>query len=101
MFDCCLLFPQLAELRELTGEHVALPNPQYLFELKYDEQREAAFADKSADRSIIYAYHGSKPENFYSILHHGLHAHMNKVRWELSLRYLCFTDSLLYFYFQF
>lgn len=70
---------QLEDLQKLTGENLPLPTPQYLYELQYSERGEAAFEQRRGGRKIIHAYHGSKPENFYSITHHGLHAHMNKV----------------------
>ncbi|XP_067932093.1 protein mono-ADP-ribosyltransferase PARP16-like isoform X2 [Watersipora subatra] len=69
---------QMSDLRKLTGEQISLPDPEYLYELEYDESKEAAFQETRAARNLIYAYHGSKAENFYSILHHGLHAHVNK-----------------------
>lgn len=36
------------------------------------------FDDMSQTRDVWYAYHGSRVDNFHSILNNGLHAHLNK-----------------------
>lgn len=76
--EACLLL-QLETLQKLTKENINLPKPQRLYELKHNDQSDSAFSQRRGDRNILHAYHGSKLENFYSIIHHGLHAHMNKV----------------------
>jgi poly[ADP-ribose] polymerase 16 len=53
--------------------------PTHIFEIKYNEALNAKFDELRQDMDILYGYHGSRVENFYSILHNGLHAHLNKV----------------------
>lgn len=58
----------------------AVPAPDYLFEIVYCDQMNTKFAETKGERDLIYAFHGSRLENFHSILHHGLHCHLNRVR---------------------
>ena len=53
--------------------------PSYVFEVQYSSATSQRFEELQQARGLIYAYHGSRLDNFYSILHNGLHAHMNKV----------------------
>ena len=39
----------------------------------------AKFNELSQIHDVWYAYHGSRVDNFHSILNNGLHAHLNKV----------------------
>ncbi|KAF6040222.1 PARP16 [Bugula neritina] len=66
------------ELTKQTGKYLPMGNPQHLYELQFNEQSEAAFTNLAADRKVFCAFHGSRLENFFSILHHGLCGHMNK-----------------------
>uniref|UniRef100_A0A6P8NZU0 Poly [ADP-ribose] polymerase n=1 Tax=Geotrypetes seraphini TaxID=260995 RepID=A0A6P8NZU0_GEOSA len=66
-------------VRELTGfSSSAVPSPDFLFEIVYCDQTNTNFADVRGNRDLIYAFHGSRLENFHSILHSGLHCHLNK-----------------------
>ncbi|XP_029378901.1 protein mono-ADP-ribosyltransferase PARP16 isoform X2 [Echeneis naucrates] len=38
----------------------------------------ARFEKTRAGRNVFYAFHGSRLENFHSIIHNGLHCHLNK-----------------------
>lgn len=58
----------------------AVPAPDYLFEIVYCDQMNTKFAETKGERDLIYAFHGSRLENFHSILHNGLHCHLNRVR---------------------
>lgn len=67
------------EVQALPGSPtLALPTPDFLFEIKYCEKLNAKFQETRGERDVIYALHGSRLENFHSILHNGLHCHLNK-----------------------
>lgn len=51
--------------------------PDFVFRVEWPEGREKRFRSNSS-RGTLYAFHGSKPENFYSILQHGLVQCLNK-----------------------
>lgn len=55
--------------------------PDFIFEVEYSDTNahNAKFNELSQSREVWYAYHGSRVDNFHSILHNGLHAHLNKV----------------------
>lgn len=59
--------------------------PDFLFELEYSDQMNARFEKTRAGRDVFYAFHGSRLENFHSIIHNGLHCHLNKVNAVSSL----------------
>ncbi|KAK1888311.1 Protein mono-ADP-ribosyltransferase PARP16 [Dissostichus eleginoides] len=60
-----------ARLCDLTqNEGTSGPVPDFLFELEFEKMREG--------RDLFYAFHGSRLENFHSIIHNGLHCHLNK-----------------------
>uniref|UniRef100_A0A663MXE1 Poly [ADP-ribose] polymerase n=1 Tax=Athene cunicularia TaxID=194338 RepID=A0A663MXE1_ATHCN len=67
------------KIQELTGMSGAVvPAPDYLFEIIYCDQMNTKFAETKGERDLIYAFHGSRLENFHSILHNGLHCHLNR-----------------------
>lgn len=70
---------QYAELVELTGQSITVPPPTHVFAVIYSESANDRFNERRGDRPIIHAYHGSRLENFHSILHYGLQGHMSKV----------------------
>ncbi|XP_077566667.1 protein mono-ADP-ribosyltransferase PARP16 [Stigmatopora nigra] len=57
---------------------VSAPAPDFLFELEYCDQLNVRFERMREDREVFYAFHGSRLENFHSIIHNGLHCHLNK-----------------------
>ncbi|XP_034032131.1 protein mono-ADP-ribosyltransferase PARP16 isoform X2 [Thalassophryne amazonica] len=69
-------FSNLCNLTENVG--VCAPVPDFVFELEYCDQLNARFERTKADRDVFYAFHGSRLENFHSIIHNGLHCHLNK-----------------------
>lgn len=70
---------QYASICNLTeNEGIATPVPDFLFELEYCDQMNARFEKTRGERDIFYAFHGSRLENFHSIIHNGLHCHLNK-----------------------
>ena len=54
-------------------------SPNFCFEVVDNPTRNQFWERKTAGRSTYYAFHGSRFENFYSILNLGLHQHLNKV----------------------
>lgn len=58
---------------------MAVPVPDFLFEIEYSSPANAKFYETKGERDLIYAFHGSRLENFHSIIHNGLHCHLNKV----------------------
>ncbi|XP_048471914.1 protein mono-ADP-ribosyltransferase PARP16 [Rhincodon typus] len=67
------------EIQELTGFTTpSAATPDFLFEIVYCDQMNAKFEETKGDRDLIYAFHGSRLENFYSIIHCGLQCHLNK-----------------------
>ncbi|KAK7115825.1 protein mono-ADP-ribosyltransferase PARP16-like [Littorina saxatilis] len=71
--------PEYSTIKKLTGQITAAPGPSYIFKVMYGETPERKFEALRKDRKILYAYHGSRVENFHSILHNGLASHMNKM----------------------
>ncbi|KTG13093.1 hypothetical protein cypCar_00048722, partial [Cyprinus carpio] len=70
---------EFARLSQLTqSEGVSAPAPDFLFELQYCDVLNSKFERTRAGRELIYAFHGSRLENFHSIIHNGLHCHLNK-----------------------
>ncbi|CAB1331872.1 unnamed protein product [Coregonus sp. 'balchen'] len=70
---------QYVKLCNLTeSEGISTPVPDFLFELEYCDQMNVKFEKTRAGRDLLYAFHGSRLENFHSIIHNGLHCHLNK-----------------------
>ncbi|KAJ8249208.1 hypothetical protein GJAV_G00232320 [Gymnothorax javanicus] len=69
-------YARICELTEYEGS--SPPVPDFLFELEYCEQMNARFEKTRGERGLLYAFHGSRLENFHSIVHNGLHCHLNK-----------------------
>lgn len=70
----------LEELRKQIGGLIELqsPAPRWVFQVDHISRNQAWECRKS-DSSTFYAFHGSRFENFHSILNLGLHQHLNKV----------------------
>jgi hypothetical protein len=70
----------LFKLTNCTAHPKALPKPNYIFELKHNnEDKTKKFENLKNDFRAQYAFHGSRFENFYSIFNIGLLSHLNKV----------------------
>ena len=70
------------EIEKKTGQaSYCSTTPDFIFEVVYSETNtlSAMFDDMSQTCDVWYAYHGSRVDNFHSILNNGLHAHLNKV----------------------
>jgi len=66
-------------VKDLTGQITKTPEPSYVFEVVYSQEAEAKFENLRNERDCFYAYHGSRLDNFFSIINNGLNTHMNKV----------------------
>ncbi|XP_074248905.1 protein mono-ADP-ribosyltransferase PARP16 isoform X2 [Saimiri boliviensis] len=70
---------EFEKIQKLTGApHTPVPAPDFLFEIEYFDPANAKFYETKGERDLIYAFHGSRLENFHSIIHNGLHCHLNK-----------------------
>ncbi|XP_037539523.1 protein mono-ADP-ribosyltransferase PARP16 [Nematolebias whitei] len=69
-------YAKLCDLTEYEG--TAAPVPDFLFELEYSDHINSRFEKTREERGVFYAFHGSRLENFHSIVHNGLHCHLNK-----------------------
>ncbi|KAK3609199.1 hypothetical protein CHS0354_003179 [Potamilus streckersoni] len=70
---------QFQEVRRKAGDTGNVPIPNYIFEVLPSDLAQEKFEQVRRGRQLLYGYHGSRCENFYSILHNGLASHMNKV----------------------
>ncbi|XP_002731205.1 protein mono-ADP-ribosyltransferase PARP16-like [Saccoglossus kowalevskii] len=66
------------EIKQLTGAPSYDVEPTHIYEIHPNSVSDTKFEELRDCRDLLYAYHGSRVENFHSILHNGLHAHMNK-----------------------
>lgn len=72
---------KFTEIEQKTGQaSYSSVEPDFIFEVEYSDTNahNAKFNELSQSREVWYAYHGSRVDNFHSILHNGLHAHLNK-----------------------
>ncbi|XP_073509518.1 protein mono-ADP-ribosyltransferase PARP16 [Phyllobates terribilis] len=75
----CLKKEKFEDIQALPGSPcLGLPTPDFLFEVEYCEKLNAKFQETRGEKEVMYALHGSRLENFHSILHNGLHCHLNK-----------------------
>lgn len=86
-----LLKFQFASLRKEIGDTSESPEPNFVFQLVPNDADNERFEDLRQGRKLILAYHGSRLENFHSIIHNGLVSHMNKVCVDLII----FIDSFI------
>lgn len=69
---------QFARIQKLTGQASYKVEPNFLFEVEYLNASNQRFSELQKDYDVIYAYHGSRLENFHSILHNGLIQSLSK-----------------------
>lgn len=87
-FQSLLHRRQFEEIEQKTGQaSYSSTTPDFIFEVEYSETStlNAKFDELSQNHDVWYAYHGSRVDNFHSILNNGLHAHLNKVSLELVI----------------
>ena len=70
---------QFNEIQSLTGNASYKVKPHHILEVIYSEDAAKKFEQLESLHGKIHAYHGTRVENFHSILHNGLLSHMNKV----------------------
>ncbi|XP_060030298.1 protein mono-ADP-ribosyltransferase PARP16 isoform X5 [Erinaceus europaeus] len=76
---CSAAKAEFDKIRKLTGTaHAAAPTPDFLFEVQHSGPADAQFQEARGGRGLLYAFHGSRLDNFHSILHNGLHWHLSK-----------------------
>ena len=64
---------------QIDGDESKAPSPDFIYELMYNEQEETRFNKIRGNQQVFLAYHGSKSENFHSIITNGLRNNLNKV----------------------
>ncbi|XP_065911998.1 protein mono-ADP-ribosyltransferase PARP16-like [Dysidea avara] len=69
---------KFSDIMSLTGAASYSVKPQHIFEVVYSADANHKFGQLELLHGKIHAYHGSRVENFHSILHNGLLGHMNK-----------------------
>ena len=70
----------LGQLKEAALGQVRFETaPHWIFRIDYNTARNEIWERKKATASTFHAFHGSRFENFHSILNLGLHQHLNKV----------------------
>ena len=85
----------IGDLKSKTDGHIELQiAPRWIFEIEHTS-RNQAWERRKADSSTFYAYHGSRFENFHSILNLGLHQHLNKVNFFQSKECVLLTIKRL------
>ncbi|ELU02619.1 hypothetical protein CAPTEDRAFT_64398, partial [Capitella teleta] len=69
-----------SEIKRLIGQSASstTASPHFIFEIIHHKSSSEKFNDLRGGRDLIYACHGSRLENFHSILHYGLQGHLNK-----------------------
>jgi poly[ADP-ribose] polymerase 16 len=78
------------ELKRQVGGQIELQiAPRWIFQIDHVSRNQQTWERRKASSSSFYAFHGSRFENFHSILNLGLHQHLNKVY--IQYRSLHFT----------
>lgn len=75
---------------------VAAPNLIFRVESSKQSASEEKWRELAKGHSTLYAYHGSRLENFHSIIHYGLQQHMCKVSLQIFLTFIIETKIKLY-----
>ena len=79
MYLCNLPSQFNNKIKKETIGSTQCPTPKYILELEYNETSEEQFQYRAKEHGMFLAYHGSRVENFHSIVHNGLLSHVNKV----------------------
>ncbi|XP_046637789.1 protein mono-ADP-ribosyltransferase PARP16-like [Daphnia pulicaria] len=67
------------ELKRQVGGQIELQiAPRWIFQIDHVSRNQQTWERRKASSSSFYAFHGSRFENFHSILNLGLHQHLNK-----------------------
>lgn len=74
------MYPQVDEVLRLVSCELAPPRPSLVVRLSYEgSASERRWQKEEELHGSLYAFHGSRVDNFHSILHHGLQQHLTKV----------------------
>ncbi|KAG1681213.1 Mono [ADP-ribose] polymerase PARP16 [Nymphon striatum] len=76
--DVSLTIIRFLKIQKLVKQEGDSKAPSHVFEIIYNSENEDLFQSRRAGQKILYGYHGSRIENFHSILHCGLKSHLNK-----------------------
>ena len=68
-------------------------SPTHVFRVIYYEEKEEKFQALGTEFGKVLAFHGTKMENFYSIISNGFLRHMNKVGCLIYIYYIKYTIS--------
>lgn len=75
-YDGILALPSLHERTKMTGQSPKeAPKPTHIFKVKNSK---SVRWSQNSESKTMFAFHGSKVENFHSILSHGLQQHLTK-----------------------
>jgi len=85
---------QFSEITKLTDQSIDVAMPDHIFSVTYADDVNKKFDELRGDRRVMYACHGSRLENFHSILHYGLHGHLSKVRSVMCMHSLLISFSI-------
>jgi poly[ADP-ribose] polymerase 16 len=66
-------------ISKLTPHSTHNVEPYKIFKVVHSVEQERKWSELAKDFETFLAYHGSRFENFHSIIHNGLLSHMNKV----------------------
>lgn len=66
------------EIKTLTGHTTPIASPHFVFQVVHSPSADEKFDAIRKNRDVMWAYHGSRLENFHSIIHYGLQGHLNK-----------------------
>lgn len=69
----------MKQVKEITGQIGDTPEPSYIFEVIHSQANDDKFEALRDGRECFHAYHGSRFDNFFSILHNGLNTNLNKI----------------------
>lgn len=68
-----------AKIKQKTGQLLPTAEPTHIFRVIHNDLANSRYsALRQVSNKTFYAYHGSRLENFYSILQNGIHKRMNK-----------------------
>ncbi|CAG0895513.1 unnamed protein product [Darwinula stevensoni] len=66
------------KIKELTAQTIETTEPNYVFEMIWEEEEEVRWQQLKGDRNTHFAYHGTRVDNIYSILLNGLQQHRSR-----------------------
>ena len=82
-----IFLQQFDAILEKVTSDLGTPRPSHIFQVTAAAKSvsEERFQRHAADRTTLFAYHGSKLDSFHSIMNYGLQQHLCKVSLEFSV----------------